>query len=485
MTRVTASEAERIVALDAIGQAELVRTGELTAEDLLLLTIDRIERINPALNAVVVKAYDSARQAVGSLPTGPFTGVPYLLKDLGLEAAGLPLHEGSVFLRDYVSTRDSTLVTRLRAAGLVILGRTGSPELGMKPTVETRLYGSTHNPWDLTRSTGGSSGGSAAAVASRMVPMAGANDAGGSIRIPASACGLLGLKPTRARTPYGPHYGDIFGGGCVEHAVTRSVRDSAALLDATAGASPGDPYPAPPQRRPYATEVTRPVERLRIAVTSVPADGRKADAECVSAVQDTAALLVDLGHDVFERNLTELTPEVGAAISTMYGAGTDWAIKYWIRELGREPTDEELDPFTRALWGHGRSVSGGDYLLAQTTLQALTRKVAEAMAVFDLGLSPTLGTLPPKLGTMTSTQDDPWRGNEVAADLVAFPLVTANVTGNPAMSVPLSWTSAGLPVGSHFMARFGREDVLFRLAAQLEQTRPWAERRPALSAAVG
>ena len=479
---VTASDAERISALDATGQADLVRAGELTPEDLLSVAIDRIERINPLLNAVVVTAYDSAREAVGSLPTGPFTGVPYLLKDLALEAAGLPLHEGSVFLRDYVSTRDSTLVTRLRRAGLVILGRTGSPEFGMKPTVETRLYGTTHNPWDLTRSTGGSSGGSAAAVASRMVPMAGANDAGGSIRIPASACGLFGLKPTRARTPYGPHYGDVFGGGCVEHAVTRSVRDSAALLDATAGPSPGDPYPAPPQRRPYSAEVTAPVEELRIALTSVPADGRNADPECVSAVEDTAVLLADLGHDVFERDLTELTPEVGAAIGTMYGAGTDWAIKYWIRELGREPAEEELDPFTRALWGHGQKISGGDYLMAQTTLQAFTRNVAEAMTDFDLWLSPTLGTLPPKLGTMTSTPDEPWRGNEVAANLVAFPLVTANVTGNPAMSVPLCWTATGLPVGSHFMARFGREDVLFRLASQLEQARPWAERRPTLSA---
>jgi amidase len=482
MTRaLTASDIERIVALDAIGQADLVRTGELTAEDLLLVAIDRIEQLNPSLNAVVVTAYDAARKAIDHLPTGRFTGVPYLLKDLALEAAGLPLHEGSVFLRDYVSTRDSTLVTRLRAAGLVILGRTGSSEFGMKPTVETRLYGSARNPWDLMRSTGGSSGGSAAAVASRMVPMAGANDAGGSIRIPASACGLFGLKPTRARAPYGPHYGDIFGGGCVEHAVTRSVRDSAALLDETAGPSPGDPYPAPPQQRPYIAEVSRPVERLRIAVTSVPADGRKADPECVAAVTDTAELLSDLDHDVFERDLSELTPEVGAAIGTMYGAGTDWAIKYWIRELGREPTEEELDPFTRALWGHGKQVSGGDYLMAQTTLQAFTRRVAETMADFDLWLSPTLGTLPPKLGTMTSTPDEPWRGNEVAANLVAFPLVTANVTGNPAMSVPLSSTE-GLPVGSHFMARFGREDMLFRLASQLEQARPWTERTPPQSA---
>jgi amidase len=288
------------------------------------------------------------------------------------------------------------------------------------------------------------------------------------------------LKPTRARTPYGPHYGDIFGGGCVEHAITRSVRDSAALLDATAGSSPGDPYPAPPQQRPYLTEVGRPVGRLRVAVTSAPAEGRRADPECVAAISGTGQLLADLGHEVFERDLTELTPEVGAAIGTMYGAGTDWAIQYWIRELGREPTEEELDPFTRALWSHGKQVSGGDYLMAQTTLQSFTRRVAEAMADFDVWLSPTLGTLPPPLGTMTSTPDDPWRGNDVAANLVSFPLVTANVTGNPAMSVPLHWTG-GLPVGSHFMARFGREDLLFRLAAQLEEARPWIEHTPPLT----
>jgi amidase len=475
----SAADVDRIVALDATGQAALVRGGELTPKDLLWVAIDRIERLNPTLNAVVIKAYDAAEHALrDGLPAGPFTGVPYLLKDLGLEAQGLPLHEGSRFLKDYVSDRDSTVVTRLRASGLVVLGRTGSCEFGMKPTVETRIHGATRNPWDVSRSTGGSSGGSAAAVASAMVPMAGANDAGGSIRIPASACGVFGLKPTRARNPYGPHYGDIFGGVCAEHAVTRTVRDSAALLDATNGPEPGDPYAVPPPAWPYVDEVGAPTGRLRIAFTSTPSDGRHPDPACVAAVQETARLCEELGHEVFERDLVELTPDVGEAIGTMYGAAVDWCLKYWARELGREPTDDDLEPFTRALWGHGKAVGAGSYLMAVTVLQSFSRDVARAMTDFDVWLSPTLGTLPPWLGTMTDTEEEPWRGNDIAADLVSFPLVTANVSGNPAMSVPLSWSDEGLPIGSHFMAGYGREDVLFRLAGQLEEARPWAGRRP-------
>ncbi len=481
MTTLTAGDADRITGLDATAQAGLVRAGELSAADLLEAAIDRIERLDPALNAVVITAYDAARKAVADgLPAGPFTGVPYLLKDLGIEAKGMPLHEGSRYLRGYVSARDSTLVTRLRAAGLVLAGRTGACEFGMKPTVETRVHGATRNPWDLTRTTGGSSGGSAAAVASAMVPMAGGNDAGGSIRIPASACGVFGLKPTRARNPYGPHYGDVFGGVCAEHALTRSVRDSAALLDATQGPDLGDPYAAPPPRRPYAQEVGVPPGRLRIAFTSTPADGRHPDPEAVEAVIRTASLCEELGHEVFERDLDELTPEVGEAIGTMYGSAVDWYLTYWTRELGRGPEDDELEPFTRAIWEHGKAVTGGEYLMSVTTLQSFTRRVAEAMTGFDVWLSPTLGTLPPLLGSMTDTEQEPFRGNEIAADLVSFPLVTANITGCPAMSVPLGTSETGLPVGSHFMAKYGREDVLFRLAGQLEQARPWAQRRPAL-----
>jgi len=473
-------DCDAISRLDATAQAELVRTGEVPASDLVEAAIDRIERLNPLLNAVVIERFDDAREAVRrGPPDGPFTGVPYLFKDLALEVAGWPLTEGSRFLRGYVSSRDSEHVRRVRASGLVPLGRTGSPEIGMKPTVESRLYGPTRNPWDTSLSTGGSSGGSAAAVAAGLVPMAGGNDAGGSVRIPASACGVFGLKPSRGRNTYAPHYGDVFGGVAVEHALTRSVRDSARLLDATAGSAPGDPYPATPRERPYAEEVTLPPGPLRIAFTTRPAEGRVAAPECVAAAEDTARLLEELGHEVFERDLTELTPAVGNAIGTMWGAAVDWAIRYWVRELGREPADDDLEPFTRALWGHGKRVSGGEYLLTVTDLQAFTRRVADAMSAFDVWLCPTLGTLPPALGLMTDTDEDPWRGNDVAGDLVGFPLVTANVTGNPAMSVPLGWTAAGLPVGSHFMARAGREDVLFRLAGQLERARPWADRWPA------
>lgn len=470
-----------VLELDATGQAALVRAGEVSPAELLEATIARVEELNPVLNAVVIRAYEAGRRAVDQgLPDGPFTGVPYLLKDLVVEMAGMPLHEGSVFLRGYVCDSDSILVTRLKRAGLVIFGRTGACELGMKPTVETRLHGATRNPWDVSRSTGGSSGGSAAAVASGMVPMAGADDAGGSIRIPASACGVFGLKPTRARVPYEPQYGDVFSGACVEHAVTRSVRDSAALLDATAGPALGDPYAVPAPARPYATEVGRHPGRLRIAVTRRSADGRVAHPDVVAAVEETARLSEDLGHVVVERDLTELTPDVSRAIGVMYGAAVDWAIRYWTRRLGREPADDELEPFTRELWQRSRTISAGDYLLAVTDLQSFSRRVAATMTEYDVWLSPTLGTPPPALGLMTETDDDPWRGNGVAGDLVSFPLVTANVTGNPAMSVPLHWNADGLPIGSHFMANYGREDVLFRLARQLEQAQPWADRRPSV-----
>ncbi len=469
--------------LDATAQAELVRSGELSVEEVVCHAIERIERLNPALNAVVTTAYDDALRR--RPPAGPFHGVPYLLKDLGPEAAGMRHTAGSRFLRDHVSTADSELVRRLRAAGLVILGKTSTPEFGMSPTAETRLHGATANPWDTGRSCGGSSAGSAAAVAAGMVPMAHGSDAGGSIRIPASACGVFGLKPTRARVPTGPAYGDWFGGWVADHAVTRSVRDSAALLDVTAGPSAGDPYAAPAPAGPFLAEVGRPPGRLRIAWTAEPADGHQLDPLCRAALDDAVHLCADLGHELVERDLDELTGEVGDAIGTSYGAALTWSIRYWARELGREPEPDELEPFTRAMYERGRTISGGDYLFAVTTLQAFSRRIAAAFDDFDVWLSPTLAQLPPALGAMVGTDDDPYAGTPTAADLVAFPLVVANITGAPAMSVPLFWTDAsesapaGLPVGVHFLGRYGDEATLFRLAGQLEQARPWAHRHPA------
>jgi amidase len=314
-----------------------------------------------------------------------------------------------------------------------------------------------------------------------MVAVAHGNDAGGSIRIPASACGLFGLKPTRARNPLGPRYGDAFGGMVAEHVLTRTVRDSATLLDVTSGPAPGDPYWAPPHTGRWAAQVGRSPGRLRVAVTRRTAEGHPVHPDCLEAVDDAVALLTDLGHEVFERDLVELTPTVGSAIGRMYGAAVDWAIRYWIRELGREPEPDELEPLTRLYWERGRAVSGGELLMAVTTIQEFTRSVATATQSFDLWLSPTLAEPPPRLGELVATDDDPTKAEARSAAFVAFPLVVANLTGRPAMSVPLSWNGDGLPIGVHLMGPYGGEAVLLRLAAQLEEARPWANVWPPTS----
>ena len=316
-----------LASYDATGQAELVRRRELTATELVEAAITATEALNPVVNAVVTPMFDRALDEARMHPRGPFAGVPYLLKDLLVEAAGSRFTEGSLFLRDNVSRFDSELVVRLRRAGLVILGKTSTPEFGMAPTCEAKLFGPTRNPWDVSRSTSGSSGGSAAAVAARIVPMAHGNDLGGSLRYPASACGVFGLKPTRARNPLGPEYGDVLNGWAVEHAVTRTVRDSAALLDATAGPSPGDPYAAPPPARPYAAEVGVDPGRLRIGFSPRTTDGNPGHPDCVAALDDAVGVCAALGHDMVETDLPGLTPEVGTAIGTMYNAATAWILK--------------------------------------------------------------------------------------------------------------------------------------------------------------
>ncbi len=468
-----------IATLDAMAQAALVRGGEASAAELVEGAIERIDRQNPRLGAVVTTLYDQARPLVArGTPSGPFGGVPYLLKDLVVEVEGTPFREGSEFLRDNVSTYTSELVHRLRRAGLVILGRTNSPEFGMVPACEPRLYGPTRNPWDPQRSTSGSSGGSAAAVASRMVPMAHGNDLGGSLRYPASACGLFGLKPTRARNPLGPEYGDAVGGWAVEHALTVSVRDSAALLDATAGPAPGDPYPAPPPARPFAAEVGADPGRLRIAYTARLPDGGLGHPDCVRALDEAAALCASLGHDLVEADLPGLDGRVGAAIGTVFNAATAWIVAYWVRHRGREPEPDELDPLTRAYREAGRRVTAADYLLAVGDLQMFSRGVAGFLGDVDLWLTPTMSAPPARIGEITSTDAEPLRALTKGAPTVAYPLVVANITGNPAMSVPLARASDGIPLGVHFLGRFGDEATLFRLAAQLEEARPWAGALP-------
>jgi amidase len=479
----TTGLATEITSLDAVAQAALVRSGELSAVELTEWAIERIESLNPTLNAVVTPTYDLALAAAHEVPSdAPLAGVPYLLKDLITEMAGVPFTEGSRYLRGVVSHYDSELVRRLRRAGLVIVGKTNTPEFGMVPTCEPLLHGATRNPWDTGRSTSGSSGGSAAAVASRMVPMAHGNDLGGSLRYPASACGLFGLKPTRARVPLGPEYGDAVSGWACEHALTVSVRDSAALLDAVTGPAVGDPYLAPAPRRPFLAEVGTDPGRLRVGYSTRRADGDAAHPDCVAALEDALRLLTELGHEVVEAELPGLGPEVGSAIGTVFNAATAWIVGYWTRRLGRPPADDELEPLTRTYWELGRQVTGADYLLAIEDCQRFARGVAVWLGDLDVWLTPTMSSPPAALGAITSTDEEPMRALEAGGATVAYAGVVANITGNPAMSVPLCWNADGLPIGVHFLGRYGDEATLFQLAGQLERARPWADRRPPVSA---
>jgi len=468
--------------LDATALADLVRRKEVKAIELVDASIDRIERLNPSLNAVVTPMYDLARKAALSpLSEGPFAGVPFLLKDLLAEYGGAALIESSAFLRDHVSEQDSELVSRFKRAGLIVVGKTNTPEFGILPTTEPRLFGPSRNPWDTTRTTGGSSGGSAAAVAAGLVPMAHGNDGGGSIRIPASCCGLFGLKPTRGRNPLGPHYGDMFTGLVAEHALTRSVRDSAALLDATSGPDLGDPYWAPLPARPFLQEVGAGPGRLRIALTTQAAPDVAVHPDCVAAARDAAALCADLGHEV-----TEVTPAIDGqvvmqAFMTLWSAGCAWTVDDWARRTGRTPTPDLFEPLTWALREMGRQHSASAYLLALQDLQKVSRQVARFFLDYDVWLTPTLGEPPVPLGTFDSPPETPLQGLFRAAAFMPFTPI-CNITGQPGMSVPLYWNDDGLPVGSHFVGRFGDEAALFRLAAQLEQARPWASRRPPVSA---
>ncbi len=467
--------------LDATAQAELVRRREVSPIELVEAAIECVEMVNSQLNAVITEMYDIAREAAAkNLPDGPFTGVPFLLKDLQAAYEGVRMTAGSKYLRDFKPNGDSELVRRYKRAGLIVIGKTNTPEFGILPTTEPELTGRTRNPWDSTRATGGSSGGSAAAVASGMVPMAHANDGGGSIRIPASCCGVFGLKPTRARNPLGPHFGDLFSGLVAEHAVTRSVRDSAALLDATAGAELGDPYCAPPPARPFTQEVGADPGKLRIAFTTAAPTGAQVHADCVAAVMDAAKLCEELGHEV-EEAAPQLNGEMLVnAFMTIWSAGNAWTVDSLSFAVGRKPSSEDFEPGTWALIEMGRRRSAPDYLLAVQTLQIFSRRIAQFMQKYDALLTPTVAEPPLPLGSFDSTSDDPMAGMRRAGLFTPFTPI-CNATGQPAMSVPLYWNADGLPIGTHFVGRFGDEATLFRLAAQLEAARPWADRHPPIS----
>lgn len=476
------SLSKELAVLDATAQAELVRKKEVKPIELVDAAIERIESVNPRINAVITPMYDEARAAAnGELPDGPFTGVPFLLKDLLAAYAGVRMAAGSAFLKDFVPNHDCELVARYKRAGLIVVGKTNTPEYGILPTTEPALFGPSRNPWDTTRATGGSSGGSAAAVASGMVPFAHGNDGGGSIRIPASCCGLFGLKPTRARNPLGPAFGDMFSGFVAEHGLTRTVRDSAALLDATSGPDVGDPYWAPPPARPFLQEVGADPGKLRIAFTTAAPSRVEIHPDCIAAVNEAAQLCSGLGHEVVEAAPSLNGEMMAPMFMIIWSSGCAWMIDSAAKALGREPAADQFEPGTWALYRMGLAQTGVGYLTALAWIQAASREVARFMLDYDLWLTPTLGEPPLPLGSFASTADDPIAGMKRAVTFVPFTPV-CNMTGQPAMSVPLHWNNEGLPIGTHFVGRFGDEATLFRLAAQLEAARPWADRRPPVSA---
>ena len=490
---------------DGLGLAELVRRREVSARELAVTAIERIEALNPRLNAVIHKLYDDGLKAADAASgDGPFVGVPFLIKDLLSWYAGAPIRYGSRILDGFIAPHDSEIVRRYRRSGVIILGKTNTPEFGLTPFTEPALFGPTVNPWDPSRTSGGSSGGSGAAVASGMVPLAGGGDGGGSIRIPASCCGIFGLKPTRGRTPTGPLEGELWEGAAIEHVLTRSVRDSAAMLDAITGDEAGAPYTITPPSRPFLAEVTTDPGRLRIAFTDRPLLGERMDAECKAALHNTVRLLESLGHTLVEASPPLDREEFLHAFLLMVCSEADADLRDAEVATGRRASPANVEITTWALALLGRSYAAGQMAHAHRTLQRIARGVGRWFEgyEFDVLVTPTLTTPPFVTGAL-----QPPRHEMVAMeafgrlraggvlrlagaldkaakrvfDWIACPPVF-NVTGQPAMSVPLAWSSAGLPIGMHFAGQFGDEATLFRLAGQLEAAQPWFSKRPPLIA---
>jgi Asp-tRNA(Asn)/Glu-tRNA(Gln) amidotransferase A subunit family amidase len=463
---------------DGLGLAELVRRRETTPEELLDAAIERVEARNASVNAVVAPLYEYAREAIKeALPDGPFRGVPFLLKDLTSYLAGFPTKRGSRFFANVPAAEaDSEHVRRLKAAGLVIFGRTNTCELGLSLTCEPQLYGPTRNPWDLTKISGGSSGGAAAAVASRMVPMAHATDGFGSIRAPAACCGLVGLKPTRARNTLAPIAGEGLGGLSAEHAVTMSVRDSAALLDATAGPGSGDPYVAPPASGSFLSAVGADPGRLRIAFTTNAPNGARVEAEPIRVLEETVKLCQELGHRVEEVDPPIDRAAVIPTFLTIIAPNT--AVNLASHPTAGRPAG--IDDVERVTWltgQRGEALTAPEYVRATQAAHRLGRQMAAFHEEYDVLLTPGLATLPPELGWLDMMMDDV---DEYWDRVFRFSPFTVwfNLTGQPAMMLPLGEAAPNIPVAVQLIAGYGNEHVLFRLAAQLEGARPWAARQP-------
>jgi amidase len=468
--------------LDATAQADLVRRGEVSPKELAEAAIARIEAVNPRLDAVIRTRFDAARLAAdGDLPDGPFRGVPILYKDLGCTVAGEPTACGLGPLREVAWPVTSYLAEQFLAAGFVPLGRTNVPELGTTVTTESRTFPPARNPWDPGRSTGGSSGGSAAAVAAGLVPVAHANDGGGSIRIPASECGLVGLKPTRGRVSQGPLAGEAWAGGVIDGAVTRTVRDAAGVLDVISKRMPGEPYFAPALPRPLTQEVGADPGQLRIGVLDRPgAEDYLDDPQCRAAVAGAARLLESLGHHV-EASAPAAMFEPGFArhFNTMIAADTEATFQAFETLLGRPIGEDEIEPRNAGYRRSGQALGAVAYLQSRLWLGMWARRMADWWDDHDLLVTPTLGAPPPELGWFTAA--GPEREGRRIASFIPY-TAQFNMTGQPAISLPLHWTPAGLPVGVQLAAAYGREDLLIRVASQLEQAAPWGDRRPPVHA---
>lgn len=459
---------------DGIELAQLVADGQLTPAEVLDAALGAADAAAP-LNAVVAVLEDSARQSIDNgLPAGPLRGVPYALKDLWTQMAGQVTSNGSRLYAGSIATADSEVVARLRRAGLVIMAKTSTAELGLSPTTEPVLFGATTNPWKAGTSAGGSSGGAAAAVAAGILPAAHATDGGGSIRIPASCCGVFGMKPTRGRLPFGPERGEGWAGMSSQHAVSRSVRDSAALLDATAGAMPGDPYAAPAAPHSFQAQVERDPGQLRIGLCLSPVGGGPVERSCSEAARNTARRCEDLGHIVTEWSWP-FPPELYAATRGVISPYINLAVEKRLEELGRPLRGDDLEPVSALIIEMGRQVTGTQLAGGVQAMHQLGRALGGAFESVDVVLSPTMAIEPPPLGSFADLGPDVLSRMQAMTGFTAI----ANATGQPAMSVPLDISESGRPLGSHFLGRFGDEATLFRLAGQLERAHPWPRLAPA------
>lgn len=484
---------------DGLGLAELVRKKKVSPAELVEEAITRIETHNPKLNAVVYKLYERARTAAkGKLPDGPFMGVPFMMKDLTATLEGLPTSHGNKLWKNIPATVSSELARRWENSGVIVVGKTNTPEFGLTPYTESDTLGPACNPWDTTRTPGGSSGGSGAAVAARMVPLASGGDGGGSIRIPSSACGIFGLKPTRGRTPTGPIIGESWQGFAIEHVLTRSVRDSAAMLDATKGPDVGAPYVIP-DSGPFLNEVNTKPGKLRIAFSTTPMLGKNVHADCVKGVEETVSLLKELGHEVMEDAPTIHGEEYSLNFLTIIAGQLRADIEEIAEIAGKKVSLDDFDTSTFGVGLFGTILKASDYARAVRYLQMISRDIGRFFENYDVLLTPVLNQPPVKIGALQPSAAEQTQLKLIArtgatwvleAMNVIKPLAAQtfefvpwtpvfNVTGQPAMSVPLHWNAEGLPIGMHFVGKWGDETTMFRLAGQLEKARPWFDKAPA------